>query len=241
MTSIQLERKPGADSFPRTEGYTRRSQTAWGERSRRALNILVASIGLVLAAPLMLVIAVLIKLTSKGPVFYTQPRVGINRRNGTTPVNRTRRCFDKGGRTFTIYKFRTMRASGGTGDAEVWARPDDPRVTPLGRILRTYRLDELPQLINVLVGDMNIVGPRPEQPSLFKDLRLRIDGYATRQRVLPGITGWAQINQPYDASLDDVKRKIALDLEYIERQSTAEDLRIMLRTIPVIMFKRGAW
>jgi lipopolysaccharide/colanic/teichoic acid biosynthesis glycosyltransferase len=133
-----------------------------------------------------------------------------------------------------------MRVRNGT-TAEVWAQPDDPRVTPLGRILRTYRLDELPQLINVLRGEMNMVGPRPEQPSLFENLRSRINGYQVRQRVLPGITGWAQVNQHYDSSIEDVKRKVAFDLQYISRRSAAEDLRIMLRTVPVIVFKRGAW
>jgi lipopolysaccharide/colanic/teichoic acid biosynthesis glycosyltransferase len=125
--------------------------------------------------------------------------------------------------------------------AEVWARPDDPRVTPVGRILRQYRLDELPQLFNVLRGDMNIVGPRPEQPTIFQDLRRQITGYEHRQRVRPGITGWAQINHHYDRSIDDVRTKIAYDLEYVERHSWIEDVKIMARTLPVILFKRGAW
>ena len=198
-----------------------------------------AAVGIVLATPLMLAIAALIKLTSRGPVLYTQPRIGVERRHRTVRFPAARRRFDAGGRSFTIYKFRTMRV--GNGTAEVWAQPDDPRVTPLGRILRAYRLDELPQLINVLRGEMNLVGPRPEQPSLFKHLRSRIDGYQARQRVLPGITGWAQINHHYDSSIEDVKRKVALDLEYIGSRSAAGDFRIMLRTIPVVVFKRGAW
>ncbi len=238
MTSIELKSraKRGFAAGKTTSGREDKS-----ERARRALNVLAAVFGLIIAAPLMLVIAVLIKLTAKGPVFYTQPRVGINRRHRMVQPRAARRRFDAGGRTFTIYKFRTMNAANGNGDAQVWARPDDPRVTPLGRILRTYRLDELPQLFNVLRGDMNIVGPRPEQPDLFKDLRIRVRGYQTRQRVLPGITGWAQINHHYDASVDDVKRKLAFDLEYLTRRSTTEDFRIMLQTIPVIVFKRGAW
>src|SRR6185312_3655925 len=119
-----------------------------------------------------------------------------------------------------IYKFRTMAAAGPGRDpaAEVWARPDDPRVTALGRLLRLYRLDELPQLLNVLRGDMNVVGPRPEQPTIFARLRDEIDRYQERQRVRPGITGWAQINQQYDSSVDDVRRKVQFDLEYIARQ-----------------------
>ena len=144
-----------------------------------------------------------------------------------------------GGKPFTIYKFRTMYED---GDApQVWATPGDPRVTPIGRVLRKYRLDELPQLFNVLKGDMNVVGPRPEQPEIFADLRQEVSGYSYRQRVLPGITGWAQINQSYDTCIDDVRRKVELDLEYIGRTSAVEDLRIMAQTVPVMLGKRGAW
>jgi len=108
-------------------------------------------------------------------------------------------------------------------------------------VLRKLRLDELPQLFNVLKGDMNIVGPRPEQPTIFVYLREQIEGYQRRQRVRPGITGWAQINQGYDTSVDDVRRKVRYDLEYIRRQSALEDLRIMARTLPVMLLRRGAW
>ena len=144
-------------------------------------------------------------------------------------------------RIFTIYKFRTMRASPAAADAQTWASPDDPRVTPVGRILRKYRLDELPQLFNVLRGDMNVVGPRPEQPNIFAGLRGQISHYEVRQRVLPGITGWAQINHHYDTSVDDVRRKIAYDLEYVAQCSASHDLKIMLRTLPVMLLKKGAW
>jgi len=123
----------------------------------------------------------------------------------------------------------------------VWARPDDPRITAVGRVLRKYRLDELPQLFNVLQGDMNLVGPRPEQPEIFERLRDQVDRYGDRQRVRPGLTGWAQVNQQYDSSIDDVRKKVMFDLEYIRRQSLTEDLRIMARTVPVVLFKRGAW
>lgn len=189
----------------------------------------------------MLLIALLVELTSKGPILYRQQRIGLDRRKGTIGQANGRRQADAGGRTFTMYKFRSMRANGHQDHAEVWATPDDPRITRLGRVLRQYRLDELPQLFNVLQGDMNIVGPRPEQPSLFQGLRERIDGYQVRQQVLPGITGWAQINLHYDSSVDDVRRKLELDLEYITQRSAGEDFRIMLRTLPVIMFRRGAW
>jgi lipopolysaccharide/colanic/teichoic acid biosynthesis glycosyltransferase len=124
--------------------------------------------------------------------------------------------------------------------AEVWASKDDPRITPVGRFLRAYRLDELPQLLNVLKGDMNVVGPRPEQPRIFQELRRELDRYPERQRVLPGITGWAQINHHYDQTLEDVERKLQLDLEYIQRRSAFEDIKIMARTMPVMLFRRGA-
>ena len=188
----------------------------------------------------MLVIAALVKLTSRGSVFFTQKRIGVDRRRRAAEPSAYRRRVDDGGQTFTIYKFRTMTE--GNGDAEVWAQADDPRVTPIGRILRKYRLDEIPQLFNVLRGDMNVVGPRPEQPSLFKDIRLHIGiNYQARQQVLPGITGLAQVNQQYDSSIEDVKGKLAFDMEYIARRSAAEDFRIMAKTVPVIFFKRGAW
>ena len=213
---------------------------------RRSLNLFVALIGMLIAAPAMVVIAVLIKLTSPGPMIYAQTRVGVDRRSGRERRARSRdrlncrRWRDQGGRPFTIYKFRTMQVSEDTLDAQVWASPDDPRITPVGRVMRKYRLDELPQLLNVLRGDMNLVGPRPEQPEIFAQLSDRIERYSDRQRVLPGITGWAQVNQHYDTCEDDVRHKVALDLQYINRRSATEDLMIMARTVPVMVLKRGA-
>ena len=209
---------------------------------RRGLNVAIALIALVFALPFMLLIGLAVKLSSRGPVFYTQDRVGLNRRRMLPPGARYRES-DCGGRRFTIYKFRTMRVNGHGPDdpGQVWATPDDPRITPLGRLLRLYRLDELPQLVNVLLGDMDIVGPRPEQPAIFARLREQIPGYQERQRVRPGITGWAQINHHYDSSIEDVRKKLAFDLEYIGRRSIKEDLRIMMRTLPVVAGKCGAW
>jgi lipopolysaccharide/colanic/teichoic acid biosynthesis glycosyltransferase len=212
-----------------------------GDVLHRVFNVAIALVGLLLALPLMIVIAVAVKLTSPGPVFFRQTRIGINRRRLLGPGARYR-PEDRGGRPFTMFKFRTMvAAESGAAAAQVWATPDDPRVTRLGRILRLYRLDELPQLINVLLGNMSIVGPRPEQPTIFTHLRQEIDLYQARQCVPPGITGWAQINQHYDSSIEDVKKKLAFDLEYIRRRSVVEDLRIMLRTIPTMVGKVGGW
>jgi len=123
---------------------------------------------------------------------------------------------------------------------QIWASKDDPRITAVGHVLRKYRLDELPQLLNVLKGDMNIVGPRPEQPRIFQELREQVSGYQERQRVLPGITGWAQVNHSYDQSIEDVRKKVEYDLEYIEGRSFFNDLTIMARTVPVMIGKKGS-
>lgn len=214
---------------------------ARSENLDRVVNIVLASIGLVLAAPVMLIFAILVKLTSPGPIFYTQARVGLDRRRasrGSPPYDR--RTRDLGGRPFMILKFRTMRTGAETNGA-VWASVRDSRVTSVGRIMRKYRIDEFPQLLNVLRGDMNIVGPRPERPSIFSRLCDDIAEYPLRQRARPGITGWAQVNQAYDTSIDDVRNKVRFDLEYLERQGVAEDLMIMARTVPVMIFRKGGW
>lgn len=211
------------------------------EGARRLLNLAAALIGVILAAPLMLLITALVKLTSPGPAIYRQLRVGVDRRDPDDRSENHRREQDLGGKPFVIYKFRTMAATTSGADDEVWANWDDPRVTPVGRLLRQYRLDELPQLFNVLKGDMNVVGPRPEQPRIFAQLRTQVPRYVERQRVRPGITGWAQVNHHYDTCLADVCRKVQLDLEYLARQSFTEDLRIMLKTVPAMAFRRGAW
>jgi lipopolysaccharide/colanic/teichoic acid biosynthesis glycosyltransferase len=210
-------------------------------RGIRVLNFVVALAALIILSPVLLIIALLVRLTSRGPVFYTQTRVGMDRREPLDPNKNHRRQLDIGGEPFTIYKFRTMRVDAEQGCGAVWAQPQDPRVTRIGRFLRQYRLDELPQLLNVIKGEMNIVGPRPERPTIFAELREHIAEYPLRQRARPGITGLAQINHHYDHSLEDVRTKVHYDLEYIRRQSVAEDLRIMLRTLPVILFRRGGW
>jgi lipopolysaccharide/colanic/teichoic acid biosynthesis glycosyltransferase len=250
---------------------------AYSERTNRALNFLLAAIALVVLAPLLVLIAVAVKLTSRGPILYAQVRVGLDRRARIGPharadrrsgaerrigfvrrerpadrrarasrrghmrqANVGRRTADVGGNAFRIYKFRSMCVNAECSTGAVWATRNDPRVTAIGRILRASRLDELPQLYNVLKGDMNIVGPRPERPSIFCRLRDEIPGYPLRQRVRPGITGWAQVRHTYDTCLDDVRKKIGFDLEYLQRRSIWVDLQIIARTIPVMVFKRGA-
>ena len=210
-------------------------------RGNRLLNLVLALAALIVLSPLMLIIALLVRLTSRGPVLYTQTRVGLDRRLPLDASMNHRREQNLGGQPFTIYKFRTMRVDAEHGSGAVWAQQQDPRVTAVGGLLRQYRLDELPQLLNVLRGEMNIVGPRPERPTIFAELREHIAEYPLRQRAKPGITGLAQINHHYDRSLDDVRTKVHYDLEYIRRQSVAEDLRIMFKTVPVVLLRRGGW
>jgi lipopolysaccharide/colanic/teichoic acid biosynthesis glycosyltransferase len=228
------------------------------ERVERLVNIVISALALIIAAPLMLVIAIAVKLTSAGPILYRQPRVGLNRRGVRLHARRrsdTRwhlwarflqlhddlREQDLGGRVFMIYKFRTMCESAEQGSGAVWAVKNDPRSTSIGCFLRKYRLDELPQLFNVLKGDMNIVGPRPERPSIFARLSGEIKDYPLRQRTKPGITGWAQIHLKYDSCIDDVRRKVRYDLEYLRQKSILRDLKIMAKTLPSVLFKRRGW
>jgi lipopolysaccharide/colanic/teichoic acid biosynthesis glycosyltransferase len=209
------------------------------ELASRIFNCAIALMMLLIVAPIMVITALLVFITSRGPVLYTQTRVGIDRRWGRTRALHERRHEDLGGVPFTIYKFRSMRVDAELNGQAVWATKNDSRVTAIGTLMRQTRLDELPQLFNVLLGDMNIVGPRPERPSIFVRLREQIDEYPVRQRVKPGITGLAQVCNPYDSCLDDVRRKVQFDIEYMRRQSIGEDIRIMLRTVPVMLMRIG--
>jgi lipopolysaccharide/colanic/teichoic acid biosynthesis glycosyltransferase len=206
---------------------------------------------LLAAAPLVVVIAPLIKLDSPGPIFYTQERVGVNRRRNRhrrqDPIAVTgelriqeRRQQPADGRPFHIVKFRTMVADAEKATGPTWAAPNDPRVTRIGRILRPARLDELPQLWNVLRGQMSLVGPRPERPHFVSQFVRQIPGYRTRLEAVPGITGLAQVENAYDSSEADVRRKLDYDLEYIRRSSIREDLWILLRTMVVMLTGRGS-
>jgi lipopolysaccharide/colanic/teichoic acid biosynthesis glycosyltransferase len=213
------------------------------ELAARALNIVIATVALIILSPLLVILGLLVKFTSPGPIVYRQIRIGFNRRSssGSHPALHDRRTIDLGGEVFTMYKFRSMRADAERNTGAVWAQKRDSRVTAVGRVMRATRLDELPQLLNVLKGDMSIVGPRPERPSIFNRLSQTIEGYRLRQRARPGITGWAQVNQNYDSCLADVENKVRYDLEYLQRQGVAEDLRIMLKTVPTMLLRRTGW
>jgi lipopolysaccharide/colanic/teichoic acid biosynthesis glycosyltransferase len=236
-----IQRLWSADRTPRSNPQDDQLAGRRSHVANRTLNVVFALSALILLLPILLLLAFLVWLTSPGPVLYTQIRVGLDRRLPLDASLNHRRERNLGGQPFTIYKFRTMRVDAEHGSGAVWAQQRDPRVTAIGRLLRQYRLDELPQLLNVLKGEMNIVGPRPERPTIFAELREHIAEYPLRQRAKPGITGLAQINHHYDRSLEDVRTKVHYDLEYIRRQSVAEDFRIMLKTVPVILLRRGGW
>jgi sugar transferase (PEP-CTERM system associated) len=187
---------------------------------KRGLDIVAASLGLLIGLPLMLLIAVVVKLTSRGPVFYHQQRVG------------------EGGRVFTVHKIRSMRTDAERGRA-LWAQKDDPRVTLVGRVLRKARLDELPQLFNILKGDMSLVGPRPERPEFVAELTSQIPFYGQRHAVKPGLTGWAQVSYTYGASVEDALEKLQYDLFYIKHMAISFDLFIILKTIKTVVMRRG--
>ena len=201
------------------------------------VNTVLASLGLILAAPVMLVFAIVVKLTSPGPIFYTQARVGLNRRRAFRSTSAyDRRTRDLGGRPFMILKFRTMQVGAEKNGAQ-WAVKRDARVTTVGRVMRKYRIDELPQLVNVLKGDMSLVGPRPHALSHNREYEQKIALYARRHNVLPGITGWAQVNGFRGETDTDEKmrRRVDHDLHYIDNWSLWFDLRILLLTV----FSRG--
>lgn len=229
---------PERDSSPeQPEEFSPRARS---EVICRLLNVAVAVLLLVITLPVTLVTALLIKLSSPGPVFYSQTRVGLDRRWNRTRALYERRREDLGGEQFTIYKFRSMRVDAEAAGA-VWAKQDDDRVTTVGKIIRKLRIDEIPQLFNVLRGEMNVVGPRPERPSIFVRLREDIQLFPVRQRVKPGITGWAQINRSYDTDIEGVREKLRLDIEYLRSQSAMTDLGIMLKTVPVVLLRKGGW
>ncbi|MBL7076653.1 MAG: sugar transferase [Kiritimatiellae bacterium] len=187
-------------------------------RLKRFVDVGIALVASIILAPLGLLVVAVIKLAEPGsPIFYHQKRVGLF------------------GHIFSILKFRTMRADAETESGAVWSMDGDPRITPVGRFLRASRLDELPQLINVLRGEMSLVGPRPERPEFVEQLSAEIPWYDERENILPGITGWAQIRYPYGSSVEDTRRKLEYDLFYMKFMSISLDLQIILRTLRIML------
>jgi len=185
---------------------------------KRIIDVILAFIGLIVASPIMAIISIAIKLESRGPVFYCQERVGKN------------------GRVYTMYKLRSMYENAEENGAQ-WAEEDDPRVTKVGKFIRRTRLDELPQLFNVLKGDMSLVGPRPERPIFTYQFNEQIPGFINRLQVKPGLTGWAQVNGGYKLTPAE---KLEYDLYYIENRTIWLDIKIMLKTIMVVLTGKGA-
>ncbi len=191
--------------------------------SKRALDVFVSVVGLVITSPILLVTALTIFIESggRGSVFYRQQRIGLN------------------GKVFEIIKFRSMQQNAEKAGTEVWAQKNDTRVTKVGSFIRKTRIDEIPQFINVLKGDMSVVGPRPERPMIVGDLTKQIPFYDLRHYARPGITGWAQICYPYGASVEDAMEKLQYDLYYLKNYSVFLDLIVMFQTLPVILFRKG--
>ncbi len=218
--------------------------------AKRVVDIVGAVSLMGICAPISLIIAAAIRIDSPGPVIYRQERVGLNRRRAVrrrSPASLSsdqrrfgRRHLEAEGLRFDIYKFRTMVADAEHEAGPTWALKDDPRITRVGAVLRATRLDEIPQLWNVLRGDMSLVGPRPERPFFVNRFAKHIPQYRSRLRVPPGITGLAQVEHRYDASEDDVRQKLEYDLAYIRSHSIFTDLRILARTVVVMITRRGA-
>jgi lipopolysaccharide/colanic/teichoic acid biosynthesis glycosyltransferase len=218
---------------------------------KRVMDIIGALVGLTLSLPFLIVLPILIRLDSPGPVFYTQTRVGVNRRRGSRRYCqkagiaednrvRERRRADYFGQPFKVIKFRTMVHDAEKKSGPVWATQNDPRITRIGAFMRKTRLDEIPQFINVLKGEMSLVGPRPERPHFVEDLSTKVAGYTDRLEVKPGITGLAQVENGYDSSVASVAEKVKYDLDYISNWSLWTDIKILLKTVVVVFTGRGA-
>ena len=203
-----------------TEGFSLNTRGSL-RRLKRALDVLISLLLLIPAAPIMLLTAIIVRLESPGPVIYKQDRVGL---------------FEK---EFTVYKFRSMRADAEKNGA-VWASAHDARVTKFGKFIRKVRIDELPQIWNILKGDMSFIGPRPERMAFVRQLKETIPYYSLRHTVKPGLTGWAQVCYPYGASEEDARRKLEYDLYYIKNMSILLDINIVFKTVGVVLFPKGA-
>jgi sugar transferase (PEP-CTERM system associated) len=189
---------------------------------KRLVDFVISLAFLIAIMPVIAAAMLAIKLDSSGPIFYRQERVGLN------------------GKTFRVWKFRSMRCDAEKDGVPRWAGASDDRVTRVGHFIRKVRIDEIPQIINVLAGDMSFIGPRPERPFFVEELHKQIPYYGLRHRVKPGITGWAQVNYPYGASIEDAKRKLAYDLYYVKRNEVFLDFTILIQTVRVILFAQGA-
>jgi exopolysaccharide biosynthesis polyprenyl glycosylphosphotransferase len=204
--------------FVFSEGFHR---SRWNDRLKRVLDVLIGLVGLIFSLPVMAAVALAVRLDSKGPIIYRQTRVGHM------------------GDCFKVLKFRSMATDAEKANGAQWATANDPRVTRIGKTLRKYRLDELPQFVNVIRGEMSFVGPRPERPEFVEELRKAIPYYDERHSVRPGLTGWAQVQYSYGASVEDAANKLEYDLFYLKHPSLTFDLAIILQTIRIVLSGRG--
>jgi exopolysaccharide biosynthesis polyprenyl glycosylphosphotransferase len=201
------------------EGFRKTKIKKW---CKRVFDILLSMIGLLISLPISIITALLIKLESEGPVFYKQERIGEN------------------GHVFYLYKFRSMKRDAEKHSGPVWAEEDDPRITRIGKVIRKFRIDEIPQMLNVLKGDMSFVGPRPERPYFVGMLSEKIPFYEQRHSVKPGITGWAAVNYRYGSSVEDAAEKLQYDLYYIKNLCLFLDLLIIFKTFSIVFGRRYA-
>jgi exopolysaccharide biosynthesis polyprenyl glycosylphosphotransferase len=195
----------------------------WEKKLKRLIDIVVSLVILIVSSPICLISSIAIKLDSLGPIFFTQERCGFNNTE------------------FKIIKFRSMFQNAEKHTGPIWSQKDDPRVTRVGKIIRKLRIDEIPQMFNVLKGEMSLVGPRPERPYFVDMLSKEIPFYKRRLKVRPGITGWAQVKHKYDETIEDVKIKLRYDLFYIENMSLRMDFKILFRTVFVVLFGKGQY
>ncbi|MEG2789546.1 MAG: exopolysaccharide biosynthesis polyprenyl glycosylphosphotransferase [Romboutsia sp.] len=186
---------------------------------KRILDIILSIFGLIIGIPLVIIFGIIVKIEDKGPIFYNQKRLGLN------------------GNVFYIYKIRSMKIDAEQLSGAQWAQQNDPRITKVGKFIRKTRIDEIPQLINILVGDMSIIGPRPERPELTYEFNKNIPGFINRLAVKPGLTGWAQVNGGYEISPEE---KLHYDLEYINNRSVLMDIKIIIKTFKVVVTGDGA-
>ena len=210
---------------------------------KRSLDVILSIAGMILISPVFAVVVLLIKLDSRGSIFYAQERIGLNRRrsrNGGPATGPDRRRSDSFGQPFTIYKLRSMVVDAERHTGPVWATAKDSRITRVGRFLRKTRMDETPQLWNVLKGDMSLVGPRPERPVFVTSLAESLPEYPMRYQARPGLTGLAQVKSKYDSSIETVNRKLRYDLYYVRHGRLLLDLKIMAATLKVVARGEGA-
>jgi len=249
ISSAAVVERPYSDRVVPGFGYDRRNAVCDGIQWKRVTDVVVAIIALVLLSPVLLLAGIAVKLSSKGPVFFCQERIGVNRRTedrrcrasyrGPVRRGKDRRVVVGYGKPFSIFKFRTMVADAEKGKP-IWAQKNDARITRVGAFMRRTRIDELPQFVNVLQGSMSVVGPRPERAYFIAQIEQELPEFQERLRTKPGITGLAQVEQGYANSVDLMQEKLGFDIDYIKNLTPWMDFRILFKTVSVVVTGKGA-